>query len=427
MRLSTVVGWIMISQSAMATEPAWQPANRAFHRNVMKTPPVLPAHRDDRYISCPTGEPETGHPPYRSARQVDYGRAGWEERVAADWDFFDVSPELGKVLVIDSRLQGDSLAFRYLANGTRDDLYEPWSSSKVMAFTAAMARAREFGVGADASVGGFPIADLISSVHSYAPFGPADGNSNAIATWMLNVAGREFATSLFHDNWLRLVTPQVRIRGAYGSEAFDPETQTWTGAGSQAVVPAFRDSSDDPGYQPYACEQCGLTGNKPMTTLAQAEWLKRLATHRQVAETRHPGLTDEDVRVLFYGRRADREHPVGGMMAGIGRMLTRALTIAMGANGDADPKRVLDDATGGRWRVWQKIGWGPSETRGTAENVVLAHVCLPGFQGGRQFTVAAQASVPGNTEENVAVAGRRMQQVLAGALSRLLNAPARDR
>ncbi|KAA9132808.1 hypothetical protein F3N42_06250 [Marinihelvus fidelis] len=423
-RLFLLAGLTLLSAAAMAEKADWQPANRVYDRDVLSAAPLLPADLDAATRRCEPGTGGLEDVEYRSAAEVDYSQHGWEQRVAADWAFFNVSPYLGKVLVIDSRRQGDTLAFRYLANGTQGDLYEPWSSSKVMAFTAAMAAAREQGVGADASVGDYRIADLVTSVHSYAQHGLADGNSNAIASWFLNIAGRDAATALFHDRWLKLSDPRVRIRGAYANLVFDPGTTTWRSddGSATATIDSFKANTDDPGYQAYRCDDCDLTGNKPMTTLAEAEWLKRLATHDTVPETRHPGLQSSDIDVLFEGLADGPDRPVGGMRAGIGRMLHRALADAIVPEEPSkdDAKAVLDNATDGRWSVWQKLGAGPSETRGASELVMLAQVCLPGYQGGRTFTVAAQAGVPGATEENVSVAAQRLEQVLAITMRQLL-------
>ena len=40
------------------------------------------------------------------------------------------------------------------------------------------------------------LVDLISSINSYEAFGKADGNSNAIASYFVNVAGREYLRGL---------------------------------------------------------------------------------------------------------------------------------------------------------------------------------------------------------------------------------------
>ncbi|MEP1445835.1 MAG: hypothetical protein ABJK37_06950 [Paraglaciecola sp.] len=400
-------------------------AVQTFYTNVMSAEPAMPADLNDPYISCALGKGMSGAE-YKTAQQVDYNRNHWQQRVASDWQYFEAPKSLGRVLAIDfAKKQNADLGFRYLANAdSYDELYEPWSSSKIQAFTAAISKMRTLGVGANSLAGDVHLADLITSIHSYESFGKADGDSNAIATYFLNVIGRDEATALFHEKWLKLNNNDIRFRGAYGTKAFSPSEPFWRDldANKKIQVPAIPKSTDDSGYQSYRCASCGLTGNKPMTTLSQAEWLKRLASHERVAQTRMPNLTAKDVEVLFYGSgHSDNRYQVGGMLQGISRMLLDAVAKNITHEAVHNSKLVLDEATNERWRIWQKIGWGPSETRGTGENVVLAHVCLPDYQGGREFTISAQTSYPGNTEKSVHYAGLKMQLLLDQALAQLLN------
>jgi hypothetical protein len=156
--------------------------------------------------------------------------------------------------------------------------------------------------------------------------------------------------------------------------------------------------------------------------LAQAEWLKRLGVHERDPLSRHPYLQTEDIDVLFFGSgHSDKQHQVGGMLQGISLMLHNAVATAIAGELPADPKKVLDKATKGQWRIWQKIGWGPSETRGTGETVVLAHVSLPHYQGGKEFTIAAQTAATGDGEIYVNYAGIKMQSLLTQSLVELFN------
>ncbi len=397
-------------------------SGRAFLDDALLPPPTLPADLGELTIDCPLAV-QADSDRYRSAAEVDYTRPGWEDRIASDWRFFDASAGDGWLTVIDFRRQADGLAYRYLANDdSHDRLYEPWSSSKIHAFTAAVATLRQHGLGADASVGGVLLRDLITSINSYAPSGQADGDSNAIATYLLNVAGRTYATSLFHEAWLKLANDRVSFRGRYGEKVFAPPSNEFV-SGDGAVryePPVYRAAADDPGYLDYRCEGCGTDGNKPMTALAQTEWLKRLASHDREPATRHPHLETADVETLFFGAH---NGPPGGMLAGISTFLPTALAGALAPGSRGDAKATLDTLTDGRWRVYQKIGWGPSETRGTSELVMLAHVCLPGVGGtGREFTMLARASVPGANPDGSGVgdAGVKLERVLARSLPKLL-------
>lgn len=185
-------------------------------------------------------------------------------------------------------------------------------------------------------------------------------------------------------------------------------------------------ATDDLGYLPYRCESCGLTGNKPMTTLAQAEWLKRLAMHNKDPTTAHPYIKSSDIDTLFYGiGHSQQPDKFAGMTLGISTMLQQAIAKYLSRSDaiitPAIAKNTLDKATKGQWRVFQKIGWGPSETRSTSENVVLAYVCLPHYQGGKAFVVAAQTEVQGAKDENVGLAGLKMQALLDSAISQYLS------
>jgi len=406
-----------------------------FKTLVMEAAPYLPMKLDEQFISCPINtSKENVKPNYRSATDVNYQQAGWEQRIAADWNFFQIPAEQGRVLAIDFSQQTKNnqptLAFKYLANNqTQHQLYEPWSSSKVMAITATMSQLNKQGVSATSRIGEAPLADLSTSIHSYQPFGKAVAESNDIATFMVNTVGRTYATSLFHENWLHLANPNVRLQGAYGITPFKPTSLVWSEIGSKksTLLPLFQNSTDDPAYQGYRCETCGLTGNKPMTTLAEAEWLKRLASHEREPLTQHPYLTNNSIKELFYATsHTDTQHQVGGMMQGISKMLTHAIAKSLSNNedlqliGTALGKDILDEATSGEWRIFQKIGWGYSETRSAGETVVLAHVCLPHLQGGREFTIAAQTSVSGDKESLVGDAGLKMQKLLDKTVAGIL-------
>ncbi|MBN7819971.1 hypothetical protein [Bowmanella yangjiangensis] len=406
------------------TSPLPRLEDQVFYQQSVDVFPYLPADLSEPYIDCPLTV-QAPSEQYQSAAQTDYATPGWEQRIAADWQFFGNDSQNGRLLVIDHRLTENDLSYRYLANGnSQNELYEPWSSSKVMAFTGAVSKARQSGVGANSLAGDVPIADLITSIHTYFPFGMADGNSNAIASYFINVSGRDYLTSLFHDAWLKLSNPNIFMRGAYGSVLFDPGSDTWQDRSTKKSVSMSRltDNQQDPGYLPYRCDNCGLTGNKPMTTLAQAEWLKRLASHVAEPTTRHPGLEEEDIRTLFYGvGHSDVTHQYGGMLMGISNLLADAIAKQIDGPGDSNSK--LNQISDGKWRIFQKLGSGPSETRKRAEMVMLAQVCLPDYQGGRAFTLAAQAGVDGDEEWQVNQAAMKLQALLDNGMATLLARP----
>ncbi|MFK8016724.1 MAG: hypothetical protein AB8G17_14920 [Gammaproteobacteria bacterium] len=388
-------------------------------------PAIRPRDLSDLSINCELeSQPETEL--YRTSSDVTYHRLGWEQRLSADWRFFDAPASEGWLTVIDFRRVGDRLAYRYLANDdSHDRLYEPWSSSKIQAFTAAVSALREQGIGADASVGGVKLRDLITSINTYAPSGDVSGDSNAIATYLLSAAGRDYATALFHKNWLKLANADVRLRGAYGPTTFAPPSNEFVASDGTIRVTrsVYNPANNDPGYRTYRCDECGTDGNKAMTALAQTEWLKRLASHARDSSVRHPGLEISDVETLFFGGQQQREGEVGGMLSGISVFLPQALARAVTPGAGDNAKDTLDAVTNGRWRIYQKVGWGPSETRGTSEVVMLAHVCLPRVgKTGREFTLLARATVPGDDadESKVGEAGLKLERLLDRALPQLL-------
>lgn len=422
--VSSVV--VLVACQSQSHQAALKEQQGLFYQQVMLAAPVLPADLTNTAMLDHVVANRVAQSAYKTANEVDYSETNWQQRVAADWHYFDIPAAQGKLLVIDYQQQGDQLAYRYLANGSQDDLYEPWSSSKIQAFSGAIAkvRATNLELGAHATIGNSNVADLITSINSYAPFGSADGNSNAIASYFINVAGREYLSNLFADSWLKLNDSRIMFKGAYATEIFTPSKTRWQSTDSDTVVSDiayFTVNSDDPAYLGYRCDGCGLTGNKAMTTLAQAEWLKRLASHTREPLTQQPFLQAEDIDVLFNGTgHTDKTAKVGGMMQGISQMITQSLAQVLAPNDPRPAKQVLDELTQGQWRVWQKIGWGPSETRSTTEVVMLAHVYLPFIQGGREFTLAAQNSVSGASEENLAATGLQMQANFTHAFKQLL-------
>jgi hypothetical protein len=415
-------------------------SSQSFYQQSMLAAPFLPSNQDTKNITCAL--PEANANTHLDSQSVKYQTHGWEKRIAHNWSFFSAPAQQGRILIIDIKQKGDKLAYRYLANdNTQNEIYEPWSSSKIFAFTGAMAQLRIQNTSnqaiasvAQGKIGEHHIADMLTSINSYDPFGKADGNSNALATFFANLATRDYLTSLFYDEWLKLDTSDVYFRGAYGPTAFVPSEFVWHGPSANDSSPLTsmtlnmnNVATQDPGYLPYKCDDCGLTGNKPMTTLAQAEWLKRLAVHSADPVTAHPHLTQDDVNTLFYGTgHSQNPQKFAGMTLGISTMLHQSLAKHM-LNGDKNtqilPKQAkveLDKVSKGQWRIFQKIGWGPSETRSTSENVVLAYVCLPHYKQGRAFIVAAQTSVADAKEENVALAGLKMQALLDSAIDEYL-------
>jgi len=408
----------------VATTLAFSPSDDTrFSNEVMNVAPFLPPNQVKRHEQCNVKTADKG---FKTSHEVNYTKYRWEKRIAHQTEFFDIPQQEGRILIIDFAKAEDALAYRYLSNdNSHNTLYEPWSSSKIFAFTGAIAKLRDQGFGARTQIGSTYVADMITSINTYEAFGTSIDNSNALATLFANIAGRDNLSALFYDDWLKLSTPNIYFRGAYGPSAYKPnsyEAQMLDGTSSIRLQP-YLNAADDPGYLNYRCESCGLTGNKPMTTLAQAEFLKRLASHTRDPLTQHPALEAVDVITLFYGDgNSLGNERFAGMSAGISVMLQHAIanSIQTETSTNKSAKLILDEASQGKWRVFQKIGWGPSDTRGTTEVVVLAHVCLPYYLGGREFTVSAQVSVPDADESLLPAAGKKMQRLLEISMNKLL-------
>jgi hypothetical protein len=410
-----------------------------FYTNVMAQAPYLPSDLEVKSSPRPSHS-EIGcsnvikaDENYSSAADVQYQQVFWENRIASDWQFFSPTANAGKVLVIDYATKGSALAYRYLANAQSQQLlYEPWATSNIFAFTGAAAQARQLGLSTNSLIGDTHVGTLVTTM-----LAAQNGDAQNIAAYFANVAGRGYLTSLLRDEWLLLSHSQVRLKGV-SSVPWRPASPVWLDLNTDTLATpfAFDNHFDDPSYQAYQCAQCGVTGNQPMTTLAQAEWLKRLASHTREPATAHPHLTQQDVNLLFNGivddqqnERAMRDETTapsfpGGMLTGVSSTLHYALAEAIAGQPVNNPKRVLDRATNGQWRVWQTVGWGISDERHDdrhiGENVVLAHVCLPLPDGSREFTIAAQTAHGHNDAKAVNHAGIKMQRLLIQTLTELI-------
>jgi hypothetical protein len=365
-----------VARGEDAASALWAPAVRA---------PML----EERALSCPVGDGGDestfafrGKPiAYKTSAQADYRSPHWESRIAKDFRALDgLVGDDTQAVIVDVRRVGGVPAYAYFGNGgTAHDVYEPWSASKFQAASAALARVRQESggeVGGDARVGRVAVSDLVTALHSYGPSGDVTASSNAIGGYLLQVAGTDFASKLFGDGWLGLDDDASRFRSGYGAAPFEPESAPWVGPdGTAAAITPKRDA---------------MNGDKLMSAFAQAEWLRRLALHEDEPDTRMPGLTSDDLEVLFYG--ADRNGEPGGMSAGVSTYLAQAIASASTAD---EARATLGRVAGPHWRIFSKVGWGDSSTRNRSEVVTVAYACLPELGGGRELVVAARTSLAG--------------------------------
>ena len=202
------------------------------------------------------------------------------------------------------------------------------------------------------------------------------------------MAGAEYLTDLMHGKWLRLAD-RSNFRGGYGAFSFDEGSLSWTSADGAATTRMGR-------------LEDGITGDKTMSAIAQGEWLKRLTQFETDPTTRLPGfggtIQAEDTRSLLYGNLR-RSGEIGGMLAGDSVYLLQGLLPGVkvgrpdsfGGEANRPAKEILDRVTGGKWRVYHKLGAGTSSSRGVSEIVMATYACLPRYDGGREFVIVTSS------------------------------------
>lgn len=117
-----------------------------------------------------------------------------------------------------------------------------------------------------------------------------------------------------------------------------------------------------------------------LSTRTIAEFLKRLALHREEPTQRLPGIQQADIETLFYGAASSLLFP--GVMGGMS-----ADTAIYEAGHDVD---YLDARSHGRWRIFSKLGFG------NGDFVNAAYACVPSVD-------AAGAPIPNAGKELVIV------------------------
>lgn len=276
------------------------------------------------------------------------------------------------VVILVKRIEGVP-HYRYLSNGAHDLVDQPWSTTKVFAAANAAATLRMSSnglVGLDASAGGYPLGDLVTSVCAYdeAPF-----SSNSLGCWFHDIGGRERAQEIVGGAWLERPDAE-RFGGNYG--AAPPE------------IPYVFITPDDDKMTVLPDLSGGYTNALSMHTLA--EGMKRIALHREEPSQRLPGLEWTDAKILLYGAE-DSEHygNWGGM--------TQDTAIHIQAGYDMD---YIEARSQGQWRIFSKLGLG---TEGQFLN--MGYACWPAIDEagapieglGREFIIAAHLDTGGDT------------------------------
>lgn len=248
------------------------------------------------------------------------------------------------VTVILIRRVGGVPHYRYLSNGTHDEAYQPWSTSK---FLAAANAGRELRfqsageVGLTASVDGYPLGDLVTSVASYDydPF-----SSNALGRYFHNIGGRAEANGLIHAAWL----------GRPGSETF--------GGNYGEAAPSLGYTFEEAAGPTIGITPDTTTGPaNHLSGLTVAEAMKRIVLHREETTQRMTDLQWEDVKVLLYGAEGSDKGPFGG--------LSKDPAIMLQVGHDID---YIEERSHGRWRIFSKLGNGTD-----GQLLDVGYACFP--------------------------------------------------
>jgi hypothetical protein len=324
----------------------------------------------DRELACPVVD-TSATIPLTGGGSVTYAPSSAPIEVDTTSLAGIVPAELHVVVILIRRVGGVP-HYRYLSNGTHDVAYQPWSTSKFLAAANAGATLRFESageVGLTASVDGYPLGDLVTSVASYDydPF-----SSNALGRYFHNIGGRTKANGLIHGAWLG--RPDSETFGGNYGEAAPGLGYTFTEEGGPTIS-VTPDSTSGP-----ANHLSGLT---------IAEALRRIVLHREEVAQRLPDLQWQDVKVLLYGAEDSAKGEFGG--------LSRDPAILLQTGHDID---YIEARSHGRWRIFSKLGNGTS-----GELLDVGYACLPVLDDedqpvpgwGREFVIAANLETGGAT------------------------------
>ncbi len=279
--------------------------------------------------------------------------------------------------------------YRYFGTTNHLEARESWSASKFMAVAAAGARIREESsnmLGLSSRTGsGEALGDLVTWVHNYSQGGSYA--SNALARYFLDVAGRDFARGLVRT-WIGAT--EGSLGANYGPFYPDGISYSFVEGDSSRTVRHDGEAG----------------GDKNLSVLSAAEFLKRLVMHREDGATRLPGFRGEsdaaavwkDLQVLFYGKAG---WYWGGMQDDTAIYIESALDMP-----------AIEARAPGQWRIFSKLGYGISDSRQRHEFVYVGYACLPDLDQpavGKEFVVAFHYSKP------IATDGTWMDASLAGA------------
>lgn len=244
-----------------------------------------------------------------------------------------------------------------------------------------------------------PLGDLATVVASYDT--TAGLTSNSVASFFHDLGHRDRARTLATD-WLAVpsasAAAEATLGGNYGEDSPDDLGFELVDDDTDAVCAAEPDPADD---GPFA---------NSLTALALAEAHRRLALHRELlggdaGDLVFPNTTWVDARELLYGAEQSVLFPGvvwGGLSTDPAIFLQTGVEQALEATGvlnhgsTVGALAAMDEASGGQWRIFSKLGAGYSSSRSVGEVLTAGYGCIPaitGQQGGWEFTLAARGSV----------------------------------
>ncbi len=310
----------------------------------------LPSNRD-RNLVCPTVASGPEATVVGTGQRVVYRPASAPVEVDSEALVGWVPDELRVALILIRRVDGVP-HYRYLSNGSHDEIVQPWSSTKFMAVANAAAALRYYSageVGITAEVRDIPLGDLVSVIHSY---DQRHFTSNGLARYFHNIGTRFWANQLVHGAWLHR-----------------PEAETFGGDYGDLEPDLGYTFLDTAGYGDATLvmePELDFSLPNQLSPLTMAEFLKRLVMHREDEATRMEDLQWADLRVLFYGAEDSiwysPEQPQG-MESDTAIYVQQAL----------DPD-ALETQSQGQWRIFSKLGYGGSRGGELTHN---AYACLP--------------------------------------------------
>lgn len=262
-----------------------------------------------------------------------------------DFDIPELDARFCWSLVRFHRSADGNLSFSECGGGDGKH-FNPWSASKVLSIALASLCLREAGLGLGEEVSGLPLGDLVTLICAYdasRAYGSAPLDSNNVASYFHSLIGPETPTHQLRERF-----------GLSGTAVFE------TSYGTRFV--------DDPRLP----KPGGYKGGRGRGRGEKMMSARMLATAFCRAL---PDLHPDDLRVLLYGAETSNWYPtylgdarveMGGMCADPSIYIQAAL----------DMDRVEHDS-GGRWRIFSKLGYGPATSRKDNEFVLLSYLCLP--------------------------------------------------